>query len=35
VPGCKEAIPPLIDIRQDRQARCIRVQPDAPLARVA
>ena len=33
--GCKEAIPPLIDIRQDRQARCIRVQPDATLARAA
>jgi peptide/nickel transport system ATP-binding protein len=35
LPACKEAIPPLIDIRQDRQARCIRVQPDAQLARVA
>ena len=35
LPACREAIPPLIDIRQDRQARCIRVQPDAQLARVA
>jgi peptide/nickel transport system ATP-binding protein len=35
VAGCKEAMPPLIDIRQDRQARCTRVQPDAQLARVA
>jgi len=35
VAGCKEAMPPLIDIRQDRQVRCTRVQPDAQLARVA
>ncbi|MDP9914362.1 peptide/nickel transport system ATP-binding protein, partial [Variovorax boronicumulans] len=35
LPECRSAMPPLIDIRQDRQARCIRVQPDAQLARVA
>jgi peptide/nickel transport system ATP-binding protein len=35
LPACREAIPPLIDIRRDRQARCIRVQPDAQLARLA
>ena len=35
MPACREAIPPLIDIRQDRQARCIRVQPDTQLARAA
>ena len=33
--SCKDAMPPLIDIRQDRQARCVRVQPDQPLARAA
>ena len=33
--GCSAAIPPLLDIRQDRRARCIRVQPDVQLARVA
>jgi len=33
--SCREAMPPLIDIRPGRQARCIRVQPDAQLARVA
>jgi peptide/nickel transport system ATP-binding protein len=35
IAGCSAAIPPLIDIREDRQARCIRVQPDATFARVA
>ncbi|QFZ81357.1 ATP-binding cassette domain-containing protein [Variovorax paradoxus] len=35
LPECRSAMPPLIDIRQDRQARCVRVQPDQPLVRVA
>ncbi|MNS33855.1 Oligopeptide transport ATP-binding protein OppD [compost metagenome] len=35
LPECRSAMPPLIDIRQDRQARCVRVQPDQPLARAA
>ncbi|WPG38890.1 ABC transporter ATP-binding protein [Variovorax sp. EBFNA2] len=35
LPECRSAMPPLIDIRQDRQARCVRVQPDVQLARVA
>ncbi|MFS2053720.1 dipeptide ABC transporter ATP-binding protein DppD, partial [Variovorax sp. CT11-76] len=33
--GCATAMPPLIDIRLDRQARCTRVQPDAHFARLA
>jgi peptide/nickel transport system ATP-binding protein len=33
--ACRSAVPPLIDIRPARQARCIRVQPDVPLARLA
>ncbi|WP_198086900.1 ABC transporter ATP-binding protein [Variovorax sp. E3] len=35
LPECSAAMPPLIDIRQDRQARCIRVQPTHTLARAA
>jgi peptide/nickel transport system ATP-binding protein len=33
--ACATAMPPLIDIRLDRQARCTRVQPDAHFARLA
>ena len=32
---CSAAMPPLLDIRQGRQARCVRVQPEQPLARAA
>ena len=35
LPECSAAMPPLLDIRQGRQARCIRVQPEQPLARAA
>jgi len=35
LPACSAAMPPLIDVQQGRQARCIRVQPAAPLARAA
>ncbi|MDN6886479.1 ABC transporter ATP-binding protein [Variovorax sp. CAN2819] len=32
---CSAGMPPLLDIRQGRQVRCVRVQPAATLARVA
>uniref|UniRef100_UPI003457CD03 oligopeptide/dipeptide ABC transporter ATP-binding protein n=1 Tax=uncultured Variovorax sp. TaxID=114708 RepID=UPI003457CD03 len=32
---CSAGMPPLLDIRQGRQARCVRVQPEAKLARAA
>jgi len=32
---CSAAMPPLLDIRQGRQARCVRVPPEAALARAA
>ncbi|MDH6593111.1 peptide/nickel transport system ATP-binding protein [Variovorax sp. TBS-050B] len=35
LPACSAAMPPLIDVQQGRQARCIRVQPAEPLARAA
>ena len=35
VPACSAAMPPLIETQQDREARCIRVQPVQTLARAA
>ncbi|AVQ81802.1 MULTISPECIES: ABC transporter ATP-binding protein [unclassified Variovorax] len=35
LPACSAAMPPLIETHHGREARCVRVQPAQPLARVA